>query len=108
TLGVSVDRVSVMGGDSSISPYGGGAWASRGMAIGGEAALRASAILKQNILSLAGTITQTLADALDIIDGQVVNMHTRQAVISLADVGHTGYFRQDTLPKDYDVQLSAT
>ena len=43
TLGVSIDQVSVMGGDSAISPYGGGAWASRGTAIGGEAALRAGA-----------------------------------------------------------------
>ena len=41
SVGVLIDQVSVTGGDSSISPYGGGAWASRGTAIGGEAALRA-------------------------------------------------------------------
>ena len=29
-------------------------------------------------------------------------------MISLADVGRIGYFRQDTLPKDFDVQLSVT
>ena len=73
SLGVSIEQVSVMGGDSAISPYGGGAWASRGTAVGGEAALRAGAMLKQNILSLAGAITQTSAEALDIVDGQVVN-----------------------------------
>jgi aerobic carbon-monoxide dehydrogenase large subunit len=108
TLGVSVDVVNVMGGDSSISPYGGGAWASRGTAVGGEAALRAGLLLKANILSLAGTITQTSPDALNIVQGQVVNTSTGQAVISLADIGRIGYFRQDTLPKDYDVQLSVT
>jgi carbon-monoxide dehydrogenase large subunit len=107
-LGMSADQVSVIGGDSSISPYGGGAWASRGTPIGGEAALRASEILKRNILSLAGTITQTSPEILDIIDGQVVNTRTRQAMISLADVGRIGYFRQDTLPQNYDVQLSAS
>jgi len=108
SVGVSIDQVSVVGGDSSISPYGGGAWASRGMAIGGEAALRAGTMLKQNILSLAGTITQNSAAALDITDGQVVNTQTGQTVISLADVGRIGYFRQDTLPPDHDVQLSVS
>jgi carbon-monoxide dehydrogenase large subunit len=108
SVGVSIEQVSVTGGDSSISPYGGGAWASRGTAIGGEAALRAGTMLKQNILSLAGAITQTPPDALSIIDGQVINRRTGQPVISLADVGRIGYFRQDTLPRDFDVQLSVS
>ncbi len=108
SVGVSVDQVSVIGGDSSISPYGGGAWASRGMVFGGEAALRAGTMLKQNILSLAGAITQTSAAELDIADSQVVNRRTGQGVISLADVGRIGYFRQDTLPPDHDVQLSVS
>ena len=38
----------------------------------------------------------------------MVNTSTGQTVISLADIGRIGYFRQDTLPKDYDVQLSVT
>ena len=107
-MGVSIDQVSVIGGDSAISPYGGGAWASRGTAIGGEAALRAGTMLKQNILALAGAITQTSAEALDVADGQVVNTRTGQTVISLADVGRIGYFRQDTLPSDHDPQLSVS
>ncbi len=108
SVGVVIDQVSVTGGDSSISPYGGGAWASRGTAIGGEAALRAGTLLKQNILSLAGAITQTPAEALSIADGQVINTRTGKSVISLADVGRIGYFRQDTLPPDFDVQLSVS
>jgi aerobic carbon-monoxide dehydrogenase large subunit len=108
TVGVSVEQVSVVGGDSSISPYGGGAWASRGMVFGGEAALRASTMLKQNILAVAGAITQTSATALDIVDSQVMNTQTGQSVISLADVARIGYFRQDTLPRDHDVQLSVS
>jgi len=108
SVGVAIDQVTVAGGDSAISPYGGGAWASRGTAIGGEAALRAGTMLKKNILSLAGAITQTPADALNIVDGHVVNRKTGQTVISLADVGRIGYFRQDTLPRDVDVQLSVS
>jgi len=38
TVSVDVDAIDMMAGDSAISTYGGGAWASRGIAIGGEAA----------------------------------------------------------------------
>jgi aerobic carbon-monoxide dehydrogenase large subunit len=55
---VSIDQVSVWGGDSAVGPYGGGAWASRGTVIGGEAALRAGTMLKDNILALASAITR--------------------------------------------------
>ena len=108
SVGLPIEQVSMAGGDSAISPYGGGAWASRGTAIGGEAALRAGTMLKQNILALASAITQTPADALTIAEGQVMNARTGQVVISLADVGRIGYFRQDTLPRDFDVQLSVS
>jgi carbon-monoxide dehydrogenase large subunit len=108
TLGISFDDVSVLANDSAISPYGGGAWASRGTAIGGEAALKAGLMLKRNILALAGAITQTPPDALDLVAGHVVNAQTGHAVISLAEVGRIGYFRQDTLPPDFDVQLSVS
>jgi aerobic carbon-monoxide dehydrogenase large subunit len=108
SVGVSVGQVSVSGGDSAMGPYGGGAWASRGTVIGGEAALRAGTMLKENILALASAITQMPADALSITNGEVINTQTRQGVISLADIGRIGYFRQDTLPRDFDVQLSVT
>ena len=65
-------------------------------------------MLKQNILALASAITQTPVDALNVGHGQVINACTGAAVISLADIGRIGYFRQDTLPKDFDVQLSVT
>ncbi len=108
TVGTSVEQVSVVGGDSAISPSGGGAWASRGTAVGGEAALRAGIALKRNVLALAGAIAQTPAEALDVVAGQVVNTRTGQGVASLAEIGRIGYFRQDTLPRDFDVQLSVT
>lgn len=107
-VGVNYEDVGLVSGDSAISPYGGGAWASRGMAIGGEAALKAGRLLKQNILDLASAITQTPAANLDIRNGQVVNLQTGMQILSLAEVARIGYFRQDTLPPAFDVQLSVS
>lgn len=108
SVGVSAHDVGVLAGDSAISPYGGGAWASRGTAIGGEAALKAGAMLKRNILALAGAVTQSAPQSLDIVRGMVIESATRRPVLSLAEVGRIGYFRQDTLPADFDVQLSVS
>src|SRR5229473_1277800 len=44
-LGVSMERVRVILGDTDHTPYGGGTWASRGAGIGGEVALQATKIL---------------------------------------------------------------
>ncbi len=108
TLGVPIERLEMISGDSAVSPYGGGAWASRGMTIGGEAALKAAQALKTNILLLAASITQTAPADLDIRDGTVVARQDGHSIISLADVGRIGYFRQDTLPKDLNVELAVT
>jgi carbon-monoxide dehydrogenase large subunit len=108
TCGVGIEDVEMIGGDSAISTYGGGAWASRGIAIGGEAALKAARDLVRNILGVAGAITQTSPNDLRIERKHIVNNRTNTPIITLAEVGKIGYFRQDTLPPDLDVQFSVT
>ncbi len=58
-VGVSMERVRVILGDTDQTPYGGGTWASRGAGIGGEAALQAAKILRRNILDVAAAILQS-------------------------------------------------
>jgi carbon-monoxide dehydrogenase large subunit len=108
TIGVDVTDIDMIAGDSAISTYGGGAWASRGIVYGGEAALKAARVLAANIRGIAAAITQSSPDELALVKGQVINKRTRNPVISIAEVGRIGYFRQDILPPDLDVQLSVT
>jgi len=65
-VGVPVDRVRVITGDTQVTPYGGGTWASRGAGIGGEAALQAGIALKASILEVAGAMLQAAPETLDI------------------------------------------
>jgi carbon-monoxide dehydrogenase large subunit len=64
--------------------------------------------LGANIRAIAAVITQSSPDDLFLANGQVVNKHTNAPVISIAEVGRIGYFRQDTLPPDLNVQLAVT
>src|SRR6202521_6101523 len=65
-LGVSMEHVRVILGDTDNTPYGGGTWASRGAGIGGEAALQAAKILRKNILDVAAAILQSSPAELDV------------------------------------------
>ena len=108
TLGVPLADVEMVSGDSAVVPYGGGAWASRGMAVGGEAALKAASALRAEVIALAAAISQARPADLDIVDREVVDRRDQRVLLSLREVAEVGYFRQDTLPEDFDVQLSVT
>jgi carbon-monoxide dehydrogenase large subunit len=107
-LGVSMDRVRVILGDTDNTPYGGGTWASRGAGIGGEAALQATKILRKNILEVAAAILQSSPAELDIIDNAVVNADDGSSRIDLKELARIVYFRPDTLPPGIQAELMAT
>jgi len=107
-FGVARERVRVTTGDTDVTPYGGGTWASRAAGIGGEAALRAAAALRGNVLALAGTMLQEAPDALDLVDGVVVSAADGRARIDLEELARIAYFRPDTLPPDFQSELVAT
>jgi carbon-monoxide dehydrogenase large subunit len=107
-LGVPMDRVRVILGDTDMTPYGGGTWASRGAGIGGEAALQATKILRKNILDVAAAILQSSPAELDIVDGIVVNVADGAARIELKELARIVFFRPDTLPPGIQPELMAT
>jgi aerobic carbon-monoxide dehydrogenase large subunit len=107
-LGVSMARVRVILGDTDNTPYGGGTWASRGAGIGGEAALQAAKVLRNNILDVAAAILQASPAELDIADNAVVNAGDGAPRIELKELARIVYFRPDTLPPGIQPELMAT
>src|SRR5205085_9049427 len=107
-LGVSMERVRVILGDTDNTPYGGGTWASRGAGIGGEAALQAAKSLRKNILDVAAAILQSTAAELDIVSNSVVNATDGSPRIELNELARVVYFRPDTLPPGIQPELLAT
>jgi aerobic carbon-monoxide dehydrogenase large subunit len=96
-LGVDLDAIEITTGDTQATPFGGGAWASRGLALGGEAALRAARRLKQNVLMIAGALVQTEAAALSLKNGAIHNA-AGLLQMSLADLAATALFKSHTVP----------
>src|ERR1017187_9242963 len=107
-LGVLMERVRVILGDTDNTPYGGGTWASRGAGIGGEAALQAAKSLRKNMLDVAAAILQSSPADLDIVNNAVVNASDGSSRIELRELARIVYFRPDTLPPGIQPELMAT
>ena len=107
-VGVTMEKVRVITGDTDATPYGGGTWASRGAGIGGEAALQAGKALRQNILAVAAAMLQAAPESLDIRNGTVVDADSGTERLPLEEIGRVVYFRPDTLPKGLQPEFVVT
>lgn len=107
-LGVAVDDVEVLSGDSVISPMGGGSWGSRGAALGGEVAWQAALKLKANVLNIAASLLQKTPNDLDLRDGNIVDRANNVTHMHVSEVAKTGHFRPYSLPDGFSADLTVT
>jgi carbon-monoxide dehydrogenase large subunit len=107
-VGVPIDTVRVVTGDTLTTPYGGGTWACRGAGIGGEAALQAGLATRHAALKVAAAMLQATPEALDLVLGNIVDKATGAVRMPLGELGRIVYFRGDTLPPDLPRELMQT
>ncbi len=107
-LGVPEGMVRVIEGDTDATPYGGGTYASRATAIGGEATYQAALALRAELLVIAGALLQANPDKIDILNGNIVDAGTDNIRISLSELGRIAHFQVAQLPNEIEPQLSHT
>jgi len=108
TLGVPMESVRVISGDTDAVPYGGGTFGSRAVAIGGEAVFQAARALRAEILDIAAVLLQAEPSALDIAGGTVVDRAGGARRLPLAEIGRIGHFQLGELPNSVQPVLSHT
>ena len=107
-VGVDIGKVRVVTGDTDVTPYGGGTWASRGAGIGGEAVLLAGQALRDNIVMAASIVLKRNRAELAVKRGSVVDVASGQELLPLHEIGRIAYFRSDMLPPDFTPELMVT
>src|SRR6267142_2174545 len=95
-LGVPLDAVNVISGDTAMVPYGGGTWASRGMPIGGSATLLAARALAEKIKRVAAVLLEAHADDIELSDGRAVVRGTDHG-LGFRDLARAVHFRSNEL-----------
>jgi carbon-monoxide dehydrogenase large subunit len=95
-LGVPVESVAVVSGDTAVVPYGGGTWASRGMPIGGSATLLAGRALRERVRRVAAALLEAHEDDVELRAGQASVRGTDRA-LTLGELARTVHFRSNEL-----------
>ena len=85
-LGVSLEEIRVISGDTDVVPFDSGAYASRTTYVGGGAVLKAVRDLKAQIFELAATRLETSVEELQIRRSRVVSRNNPRKTVTLKDL----------------------
>lgn len=96
-LTVDIKHINVLMGDTGVTPYSTGAYASRGMVMAGGAVSKASEVLSRRIKIHAAHLLQCAASDIELKDAQAFH---GSASVSFADIAKAWYLRPDLLPDD--------
>ncbi len=106
TIGLHIDQVTVVTGDTDKCPYTGhGTGASRSAAVGGAAVRKASLALRERVTKIAAHMLEAAEQDLVIEDGNIWVDGSPARSITTADVGRAAYLRAIDLPPDVDPGL---
>lgn len=105
-LGVPIEAVTVVSGDTGMVPYGGGTWASRGMPIGGTATLLAARALGSRVRHLAALMLEAHEEDV-VLGGQRATVRGTDRGLGLDELGRAVYYRSNEL-KGVEPSLEAT
>jgi carbon-monoxide dehydrogenase large subunit len=94
-LGIPIDRIMVVHGDTALTPYSTGTWGSRCAVMAGGAVAAACRELAGRIAVIGAHLLQATPDAVRVGADRVASA---TASVAIADVAHTWYRRPQDLP----------
>ena len=104
-LGIPIRDVIVRHGDTGVSPYGMGTFASRSMTMAGGAVGRVSAMLAEKVKRIGASLLQAPPDQVTLADGRVM---FGTASVTLQDVAQAAYLHPERLPVGEEPSLEVT
>lgn len=98
-LTIPTDHIQVLLGDTAMTPYSTGAYASRGMVMAGGAVSKSAGVLADRIKLIAAHLLQCEAAEIVFVDGEI---RGGGASLKFSDVGRAWYLRPEELPEQVD------
>ena len=98
-LGVPIERIKVVHGDTGLTPFSTGTYASRSIVMSGGAVGQACEVLIPRFVAIGAHLMQCATSTARYETGRVVGP---QAAITLEEIAAAWYHRPDRLPPDVD------
>jgi carbon-monoxide dehydrogenase large subunit len=99
-LGVDPANIAVIHGDTGLTPYSTGTYASRSIVMAGGAVIRACRVLEGRIKTIGAHLLQCEAGQVAIRDAHVVGPRGQ---VPFSEVGRVWYMNPEELPADVDM-----
>jgi carbon-monoxide dehydrogenase large subunit len=97
-LGVPVDDVVIMWGDTATAPPGGPTGGSRNAVIASGSAMRAAGEVRTKVLAVAAHLLEAAPEDLEVAEGVISVKGTPRASKTVAEVAHVAYNDPSRLP----------
>ena len=107
-LGVRLEDITYVQGDTSSSVYGMGTYASRSAVIGAGTIMRAAADVKEKLLQLAARALEVAPEDLEIANGVASVVGASEKSMTVAEIAGFAYFGGRHRPDEFDPALTAT
>src|SRR5690606_28732135 len=98
-LGIGIDDIQVIYGDTQVSPYGMGTFASRGLVIGGGAVLGAAREIRGKLERIAATLLECAADDLERANGAFHVRGVPTSAVTIRECARVAHFRGELIPE---------
>ena len=98
-LGIDIDKVNLVLGDTEYTPYSTGTWGSRCMVMAGGAVATACKELAERLAKIGAQLLQVPVAAVTVQDGKVQGA---SGSVGIAEVAQAWYLRPQDLPEDVD------
>lgn len=107
-LGVSIDDVSTIQGDTAVTPFGAGTGGSRSGSMTAGAVGEVAAILREKLVAIAAHRLEAAEADIELSDSRASVRGTPTAGITLAEMASLAYFRPQALPPGMPAGLEAS
>ena len=107
-VGVPIEDVRVVHGDTDASPYGTGTYASRSLVLAGGAAILAGRSVREKMLVIAGHLLEADPADVTLADGRYAVRGMPDRSVTVRQIARAAYGGAKQLPKGLEPGLEAT
>lgn len=104
-IGVDIEDVFVLEGDTERDPYGFGSWASRSTVTAGNAVLLAAEKIRKKVLRIAAHLMEEDVSDLEISGGVIRSRRSSKKSTTLKDVAMIAYRKSTMLPEGEEPEI---
>jgi carbon-monoxide dehydrogenase large subunit len=107
-LGVDVNDVRMIQGDTAVSPLGGGSGGSRSAVFASGSAAAAAKQLRERVIAIAAHLFEAAPEDIEIVDSQVRVVGTPSKGMSIGDIAMKSLYEPGSLPPGQELGMEAS